>query len=407
MEEFYVRTLKNGLRLIHRPLKNTVSHFGLMIHAGSRDELEDEQGLAHFIEHTIFKGTEKRKAFHVLSRLDAVGGELNAYTSKEETAVYGSFLNTYYPRAIELIADIFLNSTFPEKEIEKEKAVIIDEILSYQDSPSEQIFDDFEDLLFKGHPLGRNILGTEKSVKSFTKTDILRYIKRNYSLNNVVLCSSGKINIDRLERICNEHFGEAKLTEEKNKRGKFEGYQAVKKEEKRNTYQAHYMLGNIAPSTTDKLKTATVLLNNLLGGPGLNSMLNMEIREKSGISYNIESSYLPYADTGVFQIYLGTDKNTLEKGERLIRKTLKKLTDDKLSATKLQAAKKQLVGHFALSQENNTQSMLSLGKSLLLYNKVDSDKEVIQKILDITSEEVLEASNLLLNPATLSSLTYL
>jgi len=406
MKEFEIRTLKNGLRLVHKPLKNAVSHFGVILHCGSRDEREDEFGLAHFIEHTIFKGTKKRKAYHVLNRLDSVGGELNAYTSKEETVLYGSFLNTYYKRTIELFADIIYNSTFPSKEIEKEKAVIIDEIYSYQDSPSEQIFDDFEDLIYENHSLGHNILGTEESVNTFNKTHIQQFVKRNFTLDNLVICSAGKINIDRLERLCNEYFGDHKIAEKGIERTPFKLYTPKHITAKKDTHQAHFMLGNIAAANTSEQKTATILLNNLLGGPGMNSLLSLELRERFGISYNIESNYQPYSDTGVFQIYLGTDAQTLAKGKKVLEGILKKLRDKSLGTMQLHSAKKQLAGQYLLSQENNSQAMLSLGKSLLVYGSIDSDLEIIKKIMEVSAQDLLEVANTLLAPDKMSSIIY-
>ncbi|TXC78451.1 M16 family metallopeptidase [Luteibaculum oceani] len=407
MLEFTTFTLSSGLRVVHCPTNGAISNFGVVIDCGSRDETDAESGLAHFIEHTIFKGTQKRKAYHVLNRLDSVGGEINAYTGKEDTAIHSSFLNEYYERAIELTADILFNSSFPEKEIEKEKEVVIDEINSYLDSPSEQIFDDFEEQIFKGHPLANPILGSKQSVRSFKKTDIQQFIDKHYGINNMVLCSAGKINLKSLKRLLEKYFGHfTKEVELKNRKIPF-AYQASHKESEKKTNQAHFILGSTAPNLFQENRPAVGLLNNILGGPGLNSHLNLYIREKYGIAYNIESHYTPYIDTGSFFIYLGTDFDQLKRSIRLINGVLGKLRNKKLGTLQLHQAKKQLIGHIALNQESNSSNMLNLAKSLLIFNKIESDEEVYRRIYSITSEEVLEAANLILDPKQLSSLTYL
>lgn len=404
--EFHLFTLPNGIRVIHKETDREIAHCGLVVNAGSRDELEDEQGLAHFIEHCIFKGTKKRKTYHILSRLDAVGAEINAYTTKEETWIYASFINKHFERAVELISDICFNSTFPEKEIKKERDVIIDEINSYQDSPTEMIFDDFEEQVFAKHPLGRNVLGTAESVKKFNRESILKFIFRHYRTDQMVFSVVGNINSKTVERIVRKFFSGKMDSGIYQKRKAFKTYKPshILKEEE--THQVHYLLGNTAYHHDHPLKPGLILLNNYLGGPAMNSRLNLMIREKHGIAYNIESNYQSYSDTGVFEIYLGTDDRMFEKGKKLIFNELKLLREKKLGTSQLHSAKQQLIGQFALAQESGSSIMLAIGKTFLLYDKVDSIEEVYRKINEITSTDLLEIANEIMNEKDMSSLTY-
>ncbi|MFA8301393.1 MAG: M16 family metallopeptidase [Hyphomicrobiales bacterium] len=403
---FHYHILSNGIRVIHKEVNSEVGHCGVFINAGSRDEAEDESGMAHFIEHVIFKGTTKRKAYHVLNRLESVGGDLNAFTSKEETCVYASFLNEYYKRTLELFADIIFNSTFPEKEIEKEKDVVIDEIYSYKDSPSEEIFDEFEDLVYEGHPLGRNILGTKQEVKSFNRNKIIEFIKKHYYTSEMVIASVGNIPFKKLIGYIEKLFGGVASSMGSIVRNPYQDYKPRYKKVKRNSYLSHCMIGNTAFPRKDYRKNTLILLNNILGGPGLNSRLNLNIREKYGFTYNIESNYQAYSDTGVFNIYLGTDQEYLEKTINLAFKELKKLRDTKLGTLQLSNAKKQFYGQLAVSYENNLNEMLSIGKSYLLFEKVDTIKEIYNKIESINSEDIMECANIVFDPKMMSTLIY-
>lgn len=405
--DFETFELSNGLRVIHRQTNGEVGHCGIVINAGSRDELEHQQGLAHFIEHCIFKGTEKRKTYHILSRLDSVGGEINAYTTKEETWVYASFLSKHLERAIELVSDICFHSVFPQKEIEKERDVIVDEIHSYLDAPDEMILDDFEDIVFEGHPIGRNILGTVESVQSFGREDILEFTGRCYRAQNIVLSSSGPASAEKLRRLCEKHLSQVMSNGTASMREPFTGYQASHREVKRDTFQVHYVLGTEAYPASSKQKTGLVLLNNLLGGPAMNSRLNLQVRERHGIAYNIESGYQPYSDTGLFHIYLGTDERTFSRAKKLVQGELRKLREKKLGTAQLHMAKQQLIGQIALSQESGAGTMIALGKSYLAFNRVDTLEEVYKAIESITAESLLEIANELFEPSRLSSLTYL
>ena len=311
--DLLLHTLDNGIRLVHHRIPGLVAHCGLIINTGSRDETEPEHGMAHFIEHVLFKGTKKRKAYHILSRLEDVGGELNAYTTKEETAVHASFLKEDYERAMELISDITFNSVFPEKEIEKEKDVVIEEINSYLDNPAELIFDDFEELIFSDQPIGRNILGTPESVKLFSQKKIFEFISNNYNTHEMVFCSVGNISDETILRLFKTHFGDIVTKKKTERADKVWLYKPSSLTKKMNTFQNHCIMGNIAYDLKDKRRMGMFLLNNILGGQGLNSRLNLSLREKNGLAYNVESSYNPYLDTGIFSLYFGTDSHNLKK----------------------------------------------------------------------------------------------
>ena len=405
--DFRFKELENGIRSIHLPTKDhKVSHLGLTIKAGSRNELENEQGLAHLIEHLLFKGTAKRKAFHILNRMDSVGAELNAYTTKEETVIYASFLNEHFERAAEIISDIAFNSTFPDKEITKEKEVVLDEILSYQDNPAELIFDDFEELMYPHHPLGRNILGTEDSLRKLSRNDLTRFRQREYQTGKMVVSLVGDIKESKVSRVLEKYFGPyescstEEVVEEKPSSSIF------RKETEMDTFQAHLIIGSESYSVHDKLRLPMILLNNLLGGPAMNSRLSMNIREKFGIAYNLESSFTTYSDCGVFTTYLGTDKRWLNKSERLILKELKNLRENKLTETALHRAKQQLKGQYALAKESGVGMMHSIGKSLLTLNRVEDADSIFGMIENINAREVLEAANHSFAVEKLSTLIY-
>lgn len=405
--DYQYHQLDNGLRIIHKQVPGNVAHCGVVIDAGSRDERENEKGIAHFIEHLIFKGTTKRKAFHILSRMENVGGDLNAYTSKEETFVYASFLQRHYSRALELFADILFNATFPDKEITKEKDVVLDEINSYKDSPSELIFDEFEELLFKGHPIAGNILGTPESVKRFSREDIMNFIGRNYLVGRMVISSVGNISFGQLIKMIEKHFGGISTPAPQNGRVAFKGHTAESITLPRSNYQVHCVLGIPAYNVRDDRKTALALLNNLLGGPGMNSRLNLGIREKFGYCYAIESHYQPYSDTGNFHIYIGTDNGYLEKSIRLIDKELKNLREKKMGTLQLHRAKQQIIGQLAISLESNLNEMISIGKSHLFFDEVDTYRQIAEKVENISADSLLEVANDIFVPGKFTRLTYL
>ncbi len=399
--------LANGIRLVHQQVIAEVGHCGIMIHAGSRDEKKNEHGLAHFIEHALFKGTPKRKSYHVLTRIDSVGGELNAYTTKEETCIYASFPAIYGERSLELIADITFNATFPSEEIKKEKDVICDEIQSYNDSPSEQIFDDFEELIFPNHSIGRPILGTEKSVRGFDRENILLFKKETWVSNAVVVSYVGPDSFEKFKTWCEKHLSEKKLPSKGRKRKGITSSGTFQKVEVRNTYQAHRIIGGLAPSSMEKERTAMILLNNILGGPYMNSRLNLKIREKYGFTYNLESSYNTFTDTGIFTIYMGTEKATLEKTHNLVLKELKQLREKKLSSTQIKQAQKQLLGNLMLGRDNNSAVMMGLAKSVLLFDTIDNMDRIKAEIEKITPSHLLAMANRVFKEKHLQSLTYM
>jgi len=404
--EYLSSELKNGIRLVHYPVKSEIAYCGILVNTGSRDEEEHEHGMAHFIEHMLFKGTRKRKPFHILSRMEDVGGEINAYTTKEETCVYTSFLKGDYSRAIELLSDIFIRSTFPSKEMIREKEVIIDEINSYKDSPGELIFDDFEEQIFPGHSIGKNILGTPDSVRNFKQQDIFNFLENNYNTDQIVFCSVGNISMKLLTKYFAKYFSEIPFNTCDKARTFSEAYKPTEKIEKMDTWQSHCILGTTAYDIRSNKRIGLYLLNNILGGQGLSSRLNMSLREKKGYAYNIESSYSPYCDTGVLSIYFGTDPENLNKSIKLAKLEMRKLRETKLGSVQLIKAQRQMIGQLARSRENHESLLFSMGKSHLLFNKFDGVKELTKKIEAVSGEEIMEIANEILAPERLSTLIY-
>lgn len=383
-----------------------MAHCGLAINAGARDEPTHAQGLAHLIEHAIFKGTAKRKTHHILSHMEHVGGELNAFTTKEDTCIYASFMFPYYQRWFDLLSDILFNSSFPEKEITKEKEIIIDEINACKDSPVEQIFDDFDGVVFSGHPLGQSILGTPETVRGLSGVDIRRFMHGNYVTEEMVVCSVGRIDFSRLIYLVEKFFGHASQNASQQQRSAFTTYRAAHIAKERSNHQAHCILGNLAYDSNHDMKTTMVLLNNILGGPGMNSRLNMAIRERHGFCYNIESHYQPYSDSGIFAIYFGTEPAYVERTAALIEQELSRLRKNALGTLSLKRAKQQLIGQLAIAFESNVSEMLAMGKSMLLYDTVDDLETLNTKIEAVTTDQLLEAANTVFCRDQLSSLTF-
>lgn len=403
---YYTGLLNNGIRIIHKYVESDVAHCGIIINTGTRDEDKNQHGIAHLTEHMLFKGTKHRKAFHVLSRMEDVGGEIDAWTTKEETAISASFLCEFYERAVELINDVVFNSVFPQKEIEKEREVIIDEINSYKDSPSDSIFDDFEELLFPGHPIGRNILGTKKLLEKYTDEDIKLFTKEKYNTDQMVFCSIGKIKFEKLMKYCEKYFGTNPENRRQYNRGIFDQNTSFTKAVKKNTHQAHCVTGTYAYSFSDPKRLPMFLLTNMLAGPGMNSRLVMLLREKKGISYNIEANYTPYEDTGVFNIYFGSDKENIEKALNIIFKELESLKKNILGPVQMSKIKKQLIGQIAIGSEIHSNMLLSMGKTYLIYNQVETLKETIKEIESVTAEQIIEVANEIFIKDNFSTLTY-
>ncbi len=406
MTVFQTHVLSNGIRLVHLHTDSPVAHCGLMINTGSRDERPEQHGVAHLLEHMLFKGTQKRKSYQILSRMEDVGGEINAYTTKEETCIHSTFFAQYHERALELIADIAFNSAFPEKEMQKEKEIIYDEINSYKDSPSELIFDEFEEQIFDGNALGRNILGEEKKLRSFTRESILNFIKQNYSTQQMVVSSVGNIPFQKLIKLFERFFGHHPCKSSRRRDDSEFPYKASKRIIQRGTYQAHCIIGNVAYDFKNEKRLPLHLLNNYLGGPGLNSRLNLVLRERKGYTYSIDSLYTTYSDTGNITIYFGSDKASVDKCVHLILKELSVIKEKKMKDLSLGKAKRQILGQIAISSENNENQMLSMAKSMLVFNKVDSLEEISRKIDAITAGEILEVANEIFEEAGLSYLIY-
>jgi predicted Zn-dependent peptidase len=384
-----VLILPNGLQLLYLHYPDAqVSHCGVMVRTGTRDEPQGKEGLAHFIEHLLFKGTSKRKSFHILNRLEVVGGELNAYTTKEETCLHASVMNEHLPRALDLLSDITFNSVFPEKEVQKEKDVIIDEIHSYQDTPYEQIFDDFETLVFRQHPLGNPILGTESSVRSFSRKDLVEQVGRFYHPSYMVLAISGNAGWEKIQELAHLYFGGRKPKAEGSKRKPFSRHKPNTIEQDRAVNQVHYISGRPAFSLRDSRRYGLVLLNNLLGGPGMNSRLNLNIRERYGFTYTIESGYHSYTDNGIFYVYFATDADHYERTRMLLRKELQILIDKPLSERHLKQYKEQLLGQIRLSQENRLSLLLSMAKGQLNLGRIVDIDEVTERIHAVTSHHI-------------------
>lgn len=387
-------TLPNGLRIIQASSPTGVAYCGYAVDAGTRDEQDDEQGMAHFVEHLIFKGTRKRKAWHILNRMERVGGDLNAYTNKEETVVYSTFLKEHFARAAELLTDIVFGSTFPQAEIEKEVEVIIDEIQSYEDSPSELIFDDFEELIFPDHPLGRNILGRPNLLRNFHSEDALRFVERFYKPENMVFFVLGDLDFKRIVRTLEKLTADVPTgkTKEYHRVAPLP-YQPKHLTLYKDTHQSHVLIGSRGYDAYDDRRTGLYLLNNILGGPGMNSRLNVSLRERRGLVYNVEANLTSYTDTGTFCIYFGCDPDDADLCTELVYKELKKMRDQRLTTAQLAAAQKQIIGQIGVAGDNFENVALDMGKCFLHYNIYEKKADVFRRINALTADELLEIAN--------------
>lgn len=406
MEEYRTCTLKNGLRLIHKPTQSAVSYCGFTINAGTRDEEEAYSGLAHFVEHTIFKGTTHRRASHILNRMEVVGGELNAYTAKEETVVYSVFSGAHLSRAMQLLGDLIADSQFPEKELSKEREVVADEINSYRDTPSELIYDEFESALFEGCSLGRNILGNVESLHAMTSAVARQFLTDHYTPGNMVFFFMGATPFSQVQHLAERYFGDLSRPTKELPRILKPAAAPFSKTLCLDTHQSHVIIGARAYDLFDKRRRVLLLLNNILGGPGMNSVLNVTLREKRGYVYTVESSVTSYTDTGLFAIYFGTDHRYTQPCIDLVKKELRRLREQRLSPARLAAAKRQFIGQIEVSTDNSENVALALGKSFLRYGHFDSLAEIAEQIESITSDNLLEVANDLLAEEGLSMLIY-
>lgn len=399
--------LRNGLKWIHQEVSHSkLSHVGVFVNVGTRDETAQQGGFAHFLEHVLFKGTHKRKSFHVLNRIDSVGGELNAYTTKEETVIYASVLKTHTARALELMADILFNANFPAQELEKEKEVVVDEIQSYLDSPYDSIFEEFESLLFNQHPLARDILGTVKEVKQIKRADLLTFVQKYYIPNNMVVSYCGGMSVKKFSALLERFFGEIPEGPSISRVSCNLSPQVFTQDFPKSNYQYHCVKGNLAYDYYHPKRLALLLLTNYLGGPAMNARLNIALREKHGIAYNIECNYTPFRDAGIFSLYFGTEQKQLAKAQKIIAKELKILCEKPLGSMQLHYAKQQFIGFLALNEENLANKMLNLGKSKLIFNQIDSVENSIKKIDDLNVQLLQDIANELMLPDHLSTLCY-
>lgn len=400
--------LPNGLRIVHTPSPTRVVYCGYAIKAGTRHEMPHQQGMAHLVEHLIFKGTAHRRAWHILNRMEHVGGDLNAYTNKEEMVVYAAFLKEHIERAIELLTDIVFNSTFPQHEMEKEVEVIVDEILSYEDSPQELIFDEFEELIFPNHPLGRSILGTPEQLRTYRTQDALDFTHRYYRPDNMVLFVKGDVDFKRIIRLATKYTASVQLPPQVSVEQfmPLPPYEPQKRVVHKDTHQAHVLMGRRAYDAHDEKRTALYLLNNLLGGPGMNSRLNVALRERCGLVYNVESNLSCYTDTGTWSIYFGCDFEDAERCLQLVQRELRKLCENRLTSSQLENAKRQIMGQIGVAGDNFENRALDLGKTFLYYNKYDSEEVVFERIRSITSGDLLDVANDMFAPEQMSILMY-
>ena len=422
-------TLDNGLRIIHLPSDSKVVYCGYQINAGTRNEEPGEEGLAHFCEHVTFKGTERRKAWHILNCLESVGGDLNAYTNKEGTVYYSAILKEHIARAVDLLTDIVFHSVYPQAEIDKEVEVICDEIESYNDSPAELIYDEFENIIFKGSPLGHNILGTAEQVRSFKTEDALRFTRKLYRPDNAIFFAYGDIDFKKLVKLLKtlnmEHgtlnFMNSKTSEtptaemeagDANHKVQSSKFKVPSKVEgqtivmQKNTHQAHVMIGTRAYDVNDSRRMPLYLLNNMLGGPGMNAKLNLALREHNGLVYTVESTMAAYGDTGVWSIYFGCDEHDVKRCLRLVRKELDKFMQKPLSEAQLKAAKKQIKGQVGVACDNRENFALDFGKSFLHYGWEKNVDRLYEQVDEITVEQILAVAQELFDKDRLTTLIF-
>ena len=451
-------TLDNGLRIIHLPSDSKVVYCGYQINAGTRNEEPGEEGLAHFCEHVTFKGTERRKAWHILNCLESVGGDLNAYTNKEGTVYYSAILKEHIARAVDLLSDIVFHSVYPQAEIDKEVEVICDEIESYNDSPAELIYDEFENILFKGSPLGHNILGTAEQVRRFTTEDALRFTRKLYRPDNAIFFAYGDIDFKKLVKLIQKALGECpkgrelacsadcksaetptdeRIAEETptkeritegtptgetpteemeagdanhkvqsskfNVQSKVAGQTIVMQ---KNTHQAHVMIGTRAYDVNDDRRMPLYLLNNMLGGPGMNAKLNLALREHNGLVYTVESTMVAYGDTGTWSIYFGCDEHDVKRCLRLVRKELDKFMQKPLSDAQLKAAKKQIKGQIGVACDNRENFALDFGKSFLHYGWEKNVDRLYEQVDEITAAQIQAVAQELFDKDRLTTLIF-
>lgn len=407
MLDFQLFTLPNGIRVAHKQVSHTkIVHCGIMLDIGSRDEKPHQLGLAHFWEHMAFKGTKKRKTYHIINSLEAVGGELNAYTTKEKICFYSSILDEYFERSVDLLCDITFSSIFPEKQLEIERGVILEEMSMYLDSPEDAIQDEFDTLIFPNHQLGTNILGTQESVKSFKRGDFQTFIDENIDTEKIVFSVVGNLDFKKVVRIAEKYLSDIPFKKTKRVRLAPSAAEALSKVIEKKNNQSHVAIGRQAYSLGDKNKLPFFALVNLLGGPGMNSRFNLSLREKFGLVYNIEAGYSGYLDTGFFGIFFGTDPQNLEKALRLVNKEMELLKVKNLGSVQLKTLKEQLKGQLAMAEESKQGYMLMMAKSLLDIEKIEPLNDIFNEIDNISQSTIIEIANEMFDDKAFAKLIY-
>jgi predicted Zn-dependent peptidase len=407
MENLIIKSLSNGIRVVCKPVTTTRTvHCGFILNVGSRDERINEKGLAHFWEHMAFKGTQRRKAFHIINSIDSVGGELNAYTTKEKICFYASVLDRHLERAMDLLTDITFHSIFPENHIEKERYVILEEMAMYKDTPEDAIQDDFEDQVFANHSMGHNILGSEDSVRSFRKVDFQEFILRNMNTDEVIFSCVGNISASQLDRLITKYLEHLPAVHSTRPREPFTGYVPKHKVEHKQLHQAQVAMGGIGLPVGHAERLKLFMLISILGGPFMNSRLNMALREKYGYVYHAEASYAAYSDTGSISILYGTEPSQVGKSLRVVRQEIDKLIHKPLGTIQLHRSKEQIIGQLAMAEENYTALMLTFGKSLLDKNTIDSFESIAGQIRSYTAHDMQSIAAEFLETDRLSSLIF-
>lgn len=404
--EYEIIRLDNGIRAVFHRQSSPITHTCLVVNAGSRDESEGKFGMAHFIEHLLFKETARRSMQQILNHLEAVGGDLNAYTTKEYTCIHASILKPHLSKALDLFEDIIFHSTFPEDEMAKEKGVIADEMASYLDSPEESIIDDYEDIMYKGSGLGHNILGLEQDLQSFSLADVVDFLKQNYNTEDIVIGITGDYDLKTVEKMVRRYFEPVPSNIPERKRLPTTSVAATHLEIPKPINQVHYMVGAPAYGMFDERKTGLLLLNNMLGGFGMSSILNLSIREKHGIAYTIESNYTVFSDAGLFTIYFGTDEEKVKRAKKLVFRELDKLREKGVTEGQLRKAKHKFKGQIALAEEGRMSMIIAVAKNVMDYDRVISLQEVFEKIDEVSAADLLTISQDIFDPSGLTSLAF-
>ena len=408
MKEFEVLTLSNGIRVVHKEVTTTkIAHCGIVLDVGSRDESPDQFGIAHFWEHMAFKGTKSRKAHHIINSIDSVGGELNAYTTKEKIYFYTSVLDRFVDKAFDILSDITFHSIFPEKQIERERQIILEEMAMYQDTPEDAIQDDFDDQVFAAHPLGHNILGTGATIKSFSKEHFFDFLNKSIDTSRIIVSFVGNLPFSKVVKLTQKYLGDIPAQTRKPRPSNNLNYLPSHKEVTRPISQANVGLGVTAYTLSDPKRIPFSMITNLLGGPSMNTRLNMTLREKMACVYAIDAHYAAYTDTGLFTVFYGTEKRNLNKSKNAVYRELERLKNEKLGTVQLHKLKEQMMGQLAMAEENYSGLMLAMAKSLLDLDRLQSLDEVFEEIENVTAGELQEVANEVFQKDQISSLTFI